>query len=89
VEHAYLGVTTPIMYITPLGVETYARPGRKYLVYGRSYNPPDIVMASPAVNMKEIDEKAADDLAFLEALTPGSTGGTISGFSMRHMQRTR
>lgn len=79
VEQAYLGVTTPVMYITPLGVETYATPGRKYLVYGRSYNPPDIVMASPNFNMKEIDEKAADDLAFLESLTPGSTGGVVTG----------
>jgi hypothetical protein len=78
VEQAYLGVTTPVMYITPLGVETYATPGRKYLVYGRSYHPPDIVMASPNFNMKEI-EKAADDVAFLESLTPGSTGGAISG----------
>jgi hypothetical protein len=79
VEQVYLGVTTPVMYITPLGVETYATPGRKYLVYGRSYNPPDIVMASPAFNMKEIDDKAADDLAFLETLTPGSTGGVVTG----------
>ena len=78
VEQAYLGVTTPVMYITPLGVETYAAPGQKYLVYGRSYHPPDIVMASPGNNMKEI-EKAGEDLAFLQALTPGSTGGTIGG----------
>lgn len=78
VEHAYLGVTTSVMYITPLGVETYATPGRKYLVYGRSYDPPDIVMASPNVNMKEI-EKAAADLAWLESLTPGSTEGVITG----------
>ena len=78
VEQAYLGVTTPVMYITPLGVETYATPGRRYLVYGRSYNPSDIVMASPGFNMKEVDEKAADDVAFLESLTPGSTGA-ISG----------
>jgi hypothetical protein len=78
VEQAYLGVTTPVMYITPLGVETYATPGRKYLVFGRSYHPPDIVMASPNVNMKEI-EKAAADLAWLESLTPGSTEGVITG----------
>lgn len=44
VERAYLGVTTPVMYLTPLGVEHYATPGRRYLVYGQKYNPPDIVM---------------------------------------------
>jgi hypothetical protein len=78
VERAYLGVTTPVMYITPLGVETYASPGRKYLVYGRSYHPPDIVMASPNFYMKEI-EKAGADVAFLESLTPTSITGTITG----------
>ena len=77
VERAYLGVTTPVVYVTPLGVETYATAGRRYLVYGRSYNPPDIVMASPGNAMKEVEE-AAEDLAFLESLTPGS-GGTIAG----------
>lgn len=78
VEQAYLGVTTRVMYVTPLGIETYAKPGRKYLVYGRSYHPPDIVMASPGFGMKEI-EIAADDVAFLESLTPASTGSTITG----------
>ncbi len=78
VERAFLGVTTPVMYVTPLGVETYATAGRRYLVYGRSYNPPDTVMASPGIGMKELNE-AAKDLEFLESLTLAATGGTIGG----------
>lgn len=39
VERAYLGVTTSVMYVMPLGVETYATPGQRYVVYGRSYHP--------------------------------------------------
>lgn len=66
------------MYLTPLGTELYAIPGQRYLVYGREYHSPDIVMASPGTGAKEIDAAGAD-LAFLETLTPGGTGGTISG----------
>jgi hypothetical protein len=77
-EQAFLGVNTRVMYVTPLGIETYATPGRRYLVYGRSYQPPEIVMASPGFGMKEI-EQATDDLAFLESLTSRSTGSTITG----------
>ena len=62
----------------PLGVETYATPGQRYLVYGRGYHPPDIVMASPGIGAIEIDAASAD-LAFLEELEPGVNGGTISG----------
>jgi len=78
VERAYLGVSTPVMYLMPSGIELYATPGQTYLVYGRSYHPPDIVSASPGFGAKEIDA-AAEDLAFLEALAPVSTGGTIAG----------
>ena len=78
VERAYLGVTTSIMYLMPLGVEEYATPGRTYLVYGRKYLPPDIVMASPGYGAKAI-EGAGEDLAFLEALTPVRPGGAITG----------
>lgn len=78
VERAFLGVSTPVMYLMPLGIELYATPGQKYLVYGRSYHPPDIVMASPGFGAKDIDA-AAEDLASLEALAPGTTGGTIAG----------
>jgi hypothetical protein len=66
------------MYLMPLGVEHYATAGTKYLVYGRSYHPPDIVMASPGFGARQI-EHAAEDLAFLEALTPAPTGGIIAG----------
>lgn len=78
VERAFLGVSTAVMYLMPLGIEQYATPGRKYLVYGRGYHPPDIVMASPGIGAKEI-EAAAADLAFLDALAPVSGGGTIAG----------
>jgi hypothetical protein len=78
VERAFLGVTTSIIYLTPLGVQEYATPGRTYLVYGRRYQPPDIVMASPGYGAKKI-EQIEEDLAFLDALTPGKPGGTITG----------
>lgn len=78
VERAYLGVTTPVVYATPRGTERYATPGGRYLIYGALYHPPDIVMASPGIGAEPIDG-AADDLAFLESLTPGATGGTING----------
>jgi hypothetical protein len=78
VERTFLGVTPRVVFVTTLAVETYATPGERYLVYGRAYQPPDIVAASPRVNMKEID-KAVDDLRFLESLTPGSSGSIISG----------
>lgn len=78
VERAYVGVTTPVMYVLPLGSDSRLIPGQRYLVYGRQYHPPDIVMASPGTGAKEIDAAAAD-IAFLETLTPGVKGGTISG----------
>lgn len=78
VDRVFLGPTAPIMYLTPRGVEQYATPGQTYLVYGTGYRPPDIVMASPGYGAKEI-ETAADDLTFLESLTPGAGGGTIAG----------
>ncbi len=40
VEREYVGVKTPVLYSHPLGVETYATPGQRYLVYGRGYHPP-------------------------------------------------
>jgi hypothetical protein len=78
VERAYVGVKTPVMYLVPLGNDHRPTPGRRYLVYGRHYHAPDIVMASPPSSAKEIAAAAAD-LAFLETLVPGATGGTISG----------
>ena len=78
VERAYVGVRTPVMYVLPLGNDYRPTPGRRYLVYGRHYHPPDIVMASPPSSAKDIDAAAAD-IAFLETLTPGVKGGTISG----------
>lgn len=76
VERAFLGVSTPVMYLA--GIEPSATPGQKYLVYGQSYGLPDIVMAGPGSGAKEI-EAAAEDLAFLEAVTSGPKGGTIAG----------
>lgn len=78
VERAYVGVSTPVVYLTPLGIEEYATPGRRYLVYGSGYRPPDIVMASPGFGAKPI-ERAGQDLAFLDQLIPGLRGGTIAG----------
>ena len=78
VDRAYLGVTTRTVYITTLSAQTYATAGERYLIYGRAYHPPDIVMARPGAGMKEIGT-AADDLAFLESLAPGSAGSTIFG----------
>lgn len=78
VERAFLGVKTPVMYLMPLGIEQYATPGRRYLVYGREYRPPDIVMASPGIGAREIEDASAD-LAFLESLVPGLRGGIVSG----------
>jgi hypothetical protein len=77
VERAYVGVTTPVMYLMPLGIERYGTPGQRYLVYGREYRAPDIVMASPGFGAKEIGAATAD-LAYLETLASG-VGGTISG----------
>ena len=78
VERAYLGVTTSLMYLTPLGIDARPTVGRKYLVYGREYRPPDIVMASPGIGAKNI-ESADEDLAFLDTVIPGTAGGTIAG----------
>lgn len=78
VERAYLSVTNAIMWVTPLSIDEPARTGQKYLVYGREYSAPGIVMASPGIGAKEI-ETAAVDLAFLEALPPDAVGGTIFG----------
>ena len=78
VEHAYIGVRTPVIYLVPSAIEHYPTAGLRYLVYGREYHPPDIVAASPGFGAKEIDAAGAD-LAFLEALVPGVQGGTISG----------
>lgn len=78
VERTYAGVAAPVMYLTPLGVERYETPGRRYLVYGRAYYPPDVVMASPGLGAKEV-ETASADLAFLETLSGSGGGGTLSG----------
>ncbi len=76
VSHAYLGVTTAVVYITT-GGDWHAPPDRKYLVYGGSYGVPDIFLVDPGLGLKEW-EKAANDISFLESLTP-VTGGTITG----------
>jgi hypothetical protein len=78
VERAYRDVSTPVIYVIPLGIPTRLTPGVRYLVYGRHYRPPDIVMASPGMGAKEVGQ-AASDLAFLDGVAPGARGGTISG----------
>lgn len=78
VARAYFGVITPVVYLTPLGIEQYATPGHRYLVYGRAYRPPDIFIASPGFGAKPI-ERAADDLAFLDRTAAGVRGGTLTG----------
>lgn len=78
VERAYRDVSTPVIYVIPLGIPTRLTPGGRYLVYGRHYRPPDIVMASPGMGAKEM-ERAASDLEFLDRVSAGARGGTISG----------
>ena len=53
-ERAYLGASSGVIYVTPLGVEQYPRAGVKYLVYGRRYAEPGIVMASPGIAAIEL-----------------------------------
>lgn len=77
IERAYFGVLTPVMYLVPAGTRNFATAGQRYLVYGRQYRPPDVVMASPGDGAKPI-ESAADDLAFLDGSAVGK-GGRISG----------
>lgn len=79
VEHAYKGVTTPVVYVTPLGIEQWLTPGERYLVYGRHYHaPPHIVMASPGIGATPVG-RASADLAFLDAMSSYARGGTLSG----------
>jgi hypothetical protein len=68
-----------VMFIRDrLGIESRPRPGHRYLVYGRDYHPPDVVMASPGHGAVPL-ERAAGDLAFLESLVPEARGGTLMG----------
>jgi len=59
-----------VIYVVPLGIPTRLTPAMRYLVYGRHYRPPDIVMASPGLGAKELD-RAASDLEFLDGVSPG------------------
>lgn len=86
VERAYIGVTSATAWVTPLSVDESFEPGRKYLVWGREYSHPDILMASPGIGAKDI-ETAANDLAFLDAMPPGVTGGAIFGV-LQEKERT-
>jgi hypothetical protein len=80
VEREYLGTTTATMYVSPRAIEGYAAPGRRYLIYGVSYWPPDIVEASPGYGIKEIDAAEQDgDFTFLETMPWLTIGGTITG----------
>jgi hypothetical protein len=80
VERSFLGTPGPTIYVTPLGVEAFPAPGRKYLVYGRGDSAPDIVMASPGHGMKSYESAAADP-AFLDAVTPGAGAARSTGSS--------
>lgn len=78
VERAFRGVAGEMMYITPAGMETYLTPGERYLVYGRDYGFPNIVMSGPAYGTKLL-RNATRDLEFLESFDASASGGTITG----------
>jgi hypothetical protein len=78
VDRVYLGTTPSVVYLTPFSPRRDLTPGQTYLVYGRHYRPPDLYMASLGMGVKDI-ERAANDLAFLDSLTPDARGGTIHG----------
>jgi hypothetical protein len=78
VERAFRGVAGETMYITPAGIETYLTPGERYLVYGRDYGFPNIVMSSDAYGTKLLRD-ATRDLEFLDTLDASAAGGTING----------
>lgn len=87
VERAYLGVTDATIFVTASGIDEPFISGRRYLVYGRDYSGRSgIVMASPGIGAKDID-KAANDLAFLEALPQGVVGGAVVGI-VQQKERT-
>lgn len=78
VDRAYGGVSTPQMFVASSDAGAYVQEGKQYLVYGGKYQPPEIVLASPILGIKPI-ERAANDLAFLDALDPAANTASISG----------
>jgi hypothetical protein len=78
VERAFRGVVGQMMYVSPAGIETYLTPGERYLVYGRDYGFPNIVLSTASYGTKLLRD-AARDLEFLETLDRNVSGGTING----------
>ena len=78
VERAFRGVSTPVVFLMPAGIETYLTPGERYLVYGRHYADPDTFMSAEAYGTKLVDH-AIQDLEFLGGIAANAPGGTISG----------
>jgi hypothetical protein len=81
VERTYLGTTSPVMYVTPLGIDKYLTPNVEYLVYGRPLSGP-VVEASPGVGAKELS-RAAIDLGYLDFLAAQPAGAVITGVVAR------
>ena len=65
VERPFRGVSGTVMYITPAGTETYVTAGERYLVYGRDYGFPNLVMSADAYGTKLLRD-ATRDLEFLD-----------------------
>ena len=78
VERAFRGVAGDVMYITPAGVETYLTAGEQYLVYGRDYGVPNIVMSAPEYGTKLLGD-ATRDLEFLEGMAVNERAVAVNG----------
>lgn len=78
VERAFRGVVGDTMYVSPAGIETYLTPGERYLIYGRDYGFPNIVLSTTSYGTKLLRD-AARDLEFLETLDRNASGGIITG----------
>jgi hypothetical protein len=78
VERGIRGVVTPVVFVTPAGVDTFLTAGQRYLVYGRRYAGTDMFLSSDAYGTKPLDA-AADDLELLDRVAATRSGATISG----------
>jgi hypothetical protein len=79
VERSFRGVSSPIVFVTPLGIDQLLVPGERYLVYGHSYSVSDTFMASDGIYGTKPLARAGRDLEFLDLIAPNASGGTISG----------
>jgi hypothetical protein len=79
VERAFRGITTPVVYIMPVGGSLgQFVPGERYLIYGRWYNGTDMFMSTDMYGSKPVAQ-ATSDLEFLDVIAAGSNGATING----------